>query len=72
MPMTCCGPGEALQHLGAERPLAHAGDELAHDLEVDVGFEQGDADLAHRFVEVFFADDAVAAEAAEDVLELIG
>ena len=39
---------EALQHLLAERPLAHAGDEVADDREVDVGLEQREADLAHR------------------------
>ena len=47
---------EALHHFGAERPLADGGDELADDLEVDVGFEQRDTHLAHRVVEVLFGD----------------
>ena len=42
-------PGrEALQHVLPERPLAHLSDELPDDVEVDVGLEQGEADLAHR------------------------
>ena len=44
--------GQALEDLGADRTLAHAGDEVLDDLEVDVGLEQGEADLAHRGVDV--------------------
>ncbi len=64
--------GQASQDLGAGRLLADAIDELADDLEVDVGFEQGDADLSQGFVEVFFVDNAAAAETAKYGLELIG
>ena len=39
---------EALHDLGAEGALLDVGDELAHDLEVDVGLEQRQADLAQR------------------------
>ena len=39
---------QALQHLLAERPLAHLGDEALDDLEVDVGLEQREPDLPHR------------------------
>ena len=39
---------EPLQHLLAERPLAHGSDELLDDLEVDVRLEQGEADLPRR------------------------
>ena len=45
-----CAPDEV--HLGAEGTLAQGGDELPHDAEVHVGLEQGDADLAQRFVGV--------------------
>src|SRR6266511_3685294 len=39
---------EALQHLLAEGALAHLRDEILDDLEVDVGLEQREPDLAHR------------------------
>ena len=39
---------EALQDVVAERLLAYAPDEVADDGEVDIGLEQGEADLAHR------------------------
>ena len=48
--------GEALEDLGADRPLADAGDEVLDDLEVDVGLEQGEADLAHRGIDVGLGD----------------
>ena len=47
-------------------------DELAHDLEVDVGFEQRQADLAHGLVDVGLAQLAVAAQLAEDALQALG
>ena len=43
---------EALPHLLADRRLADPVDELPRDLEVDVGFEQGQPDLAERLVHV--------------------
>jgi len=46
---------EALHHLGAEGALLHVGDELAHHLEVDVGLQQRDADLAHGRIDVLVA-----------------
>jgi hypothetical protein len=69
--MTCC-VGVRLEHIGAERALPHAGDELADDLEVDVRLEQGDAHLAEGLVEVLLADGAVRAQLAEDALEAFG
>ena len=60
---------DRLQHLGPEGALADAGDEVADDLEVDVGLEQGDAHLAQRRVEVVLGDAAAAAEAAEGGLQ---
>ena len=41
------------------------------DVEVDVGFEQGDADFAQSFGDVFFGERALAAEGFEDALELV-
>ena len=43
---------QALRQLGADRALLHALDERAHDADVDVGFEQRDADLARDLVDV--------------------
>ena len=39
------------------------------DVEVDVGFEQGDADFAQGFGDVFFGERALAAEGLEGALE---
>jgi hypothetical protein len=63
---------EALQHLLAERPLSDAGDEVAHDLEVDVGLEQREPDLAHRTRDRFLVEPALLAEVAERSGELLG
>ena len=46
---TTCWPGVRLFGTScAERALAHVRDELLDDVEVDVGLEQREADLAHR------------------------
>ena len=55
-----------LQHLLADRALAHRGDEVAHDLEVDVGFEQRAAHLAHRLVDVGLGQPARGSSCAKD------
>ena len=47
-------------------------DELAHDLEVDVGLEQREADLAHGGVDVLGGELAVALETLHDALQAIG
>jgi hypothetical protein len=58
----CCSEG-----LGADLL-----DEIAGDLEVDVGFEQGDADLAQSFVDVLVGEGALAAEGLEGALQFFG
>ena len=63
---------EALQHLLAERPLAHALDEGADDLEVDVGVEQREADLAHRARDRLLVELAALAQVAEHAAEPVG
>ena len=60
------------QNLLPEPLLAHAGDEVTDDLEVDVRFEERDAHLAQGFVELLLADAAAGAEASEGVLESFG
>ena len=59
---------EALGDVGAERALAHAGDEVLHHLEVDVGLEQGEPDLAHRARDRLLVQLPPLAEVAERAL----
>jgi hypothetical protein len=59
---------ERQQRLGADRLRLHAGHQVAGDLEVDVGLEQGDAHLAQGGLDVGLGQLAAAAEAVEDVL----
>jgi len=47
-------------------------DEVADDVEVDVGFEEGDANLAESFVDVLVGEGALAAEGLEGALEFFG
>ncbi len=63
--------GEALEDVGADRPLADPGDEVLDHLEVDVGLEQGEAHLAHRRVDVGLAHPATAGEVGEGRTEAI-
>ena len=63
---------EALHDLGAERALLDVRHELAHHLEVHVGLEQRQADLAHGGVDVLGGELAVALEALHDALEALG
>ena len=55
----------------ADGLLADARDEVLDDLEVDVGFEQREADLAHGGVDVGFADAAAAGQAAERLTQAL-
>ncbi len=65
-------PGrEALRHVGAERPLAHPRDEVLHDLEVDVGLEQREADLAHGAGDRVLVEPAAAANVVQRLLEAV-
>ena len=56
---------QAVEHLVADRPLADARDEVLDDLEVDVGLEQREPDLAHGGIDVGLADPAAAGQVAE-------
>ena len=62
---------EALQDVLAGRALADLRDEVLDDLEVDVGLEQREPDLAHRLRDRLLVEAALAAEVAEGVLELV-
>ena len=48
--------GQALQDLGTDSSFSNAADEVLDDLEVDVGLEEAEPDLAHRGVDVGLAD----------------
>ena len=63
---------QALEDVLAERALLDRRGEVAGDLEVDVGLEQREADLAHRLRDRLLVEAAAAAEAAERRLELVG
>ena len=64
--------GEALEDVLAERTLLHRGGEVPRDLEVDVGLEEREADLAHRLGDGLLVEAAAPAEAAERSLQLVG
>ena len=60
---------EALQHVGAERPLAHAADEVLDHLEVDVGLEQREPDFAHGTRDRLLVQAAAFTQIAERALK---
>ena len=63
---TTCWPAVRLCRTScADGLLADARDEVLDDLEVDVGLEQGEADLAHGGIDVGLADPAAAGQVAE-------
>ena len=65
--------GVQLPHdLGAETTLLDGRRELLDDLEVDVGLEQRETDLAHRLVDVVLGQRAVGTDVGERLLELLG
>ena len=70
--MTCWAGRQARRQVGADALLADAADEVLDDLEVDVGLEQGDADLPQDLVDLALAQPAAALELAEDALEAVG
>ena len=57
--------GQRLQDVLADGLLADARDEVLDDLEVDVGLEQGETDLAHGGIHVGLAHPAAAGQAVE-------
>ena len=63
---------EALEDLGADGLLADAADEVLDDLEVDVGLEEAEPDLAHRGVDVRLADAAAASQVGERLAQAFG
>ena len=62
---------EAVQHVGAQAALFQRLGEGFDDFEVDVGLEQGEADLAHRRVDVGLAQLAARADVGEGRLQAV-
>ena len=69
---TCWAGFSASDELDADGPLADPVEHPAHDLEVDVGLEQGDPDLPQDLVDVGLAEAALAPQAGEDRVEPVG
>ena len=63
---------EHLRSGGPDRLGADAGDDVAGDADVDVGLEQGGADLAQHLVDVGLGEPTLAAEAPDDAFEAVG
>ncbi len=63
---------QALEHVLAERAFAHAGDEIADDVEVDVGLEQREPDLPHRARDRFLVEPAALPQVAENTAQPVG
>ncbi len=63
--------GQAREHLLADRALAHGGHERLDHAEVDVGLEQGEADLAHRAVDVVRTQRSARAQVAQGGLQFV-
>ena len=71
--MTCWLGLSAFGQLEADRLLPDAVDHrLAHDADVDVGLEQGAADLAQDLVDVGLGQATLAPEPLEDAVEAVG
>ncbi len=62
---------DASQHFLAQRLLFDPRDETLRDLKIDIRFQQREAHLAHRIVDVRLADRAMPAQVLENVLQLI-
>ena len=58
-------------HLSAHGLGADVLDQVADHVEVHVGLQHGHADLAHRFLDVFFGQRALAAQIFEDTLKFV-
>ena len=64
--------GQRVEDVLAHGALAHGGDEVLGDLEVDVGFEQRAAHLAHGVVDVLLGQPPLAPEPGKGFVEAVG
>ena len=63
---------ERLRRLDADRTLANARHQVAHDTDVHVGLEQRGADLLQDLVDVGLGEATFAADSLEDAVETVG
>src|SRR4051812_25338819 len=61
----------ATQHFLAERLFPNSSDELLGNLKIHICFQQSEAHLTERVIDVGLADRAVTAKVLKDVLKLI-
>ena len=69
---TCWLGSSACDRVAPIASVADAGDDVAGDADVDVGLEQGGADLPHDLVDVGLGQAALAAQPLDDALEADG
>ena len=70
--LTTCSEGESAVSTSAPTAFcADVLDQVADNVEVDVGLEQSHADFAQSFGNVFFSERALAAKGFEDALEFV-
>ena len=62
---------DRLQHILADGEFGHLIDEAAHNRQSDIGFEQRDADFAHRFPHIGFVERAAPAQPGKDIAEAV-
>ena len=62
---------ERAENFSAERLGFDVLDEIANDLDIDVGFEQRKADFAQRILDIALGDAALALEFFEDPFEAV-
>ena len=65
------GRRHAFEGAWFEGARLHLGDELADDLEVDVGFEQRDAHLAQRLVDILLAEPPAPSQLLKDAAKFV-
>ena len=63
--------GKTPQHLLPDRSFLDLTDELLGDLEINIGLEQGAADLPHRFIDVLLGEAALPTELVEDGVDAL-
>jgi hypothetical protein len=63
--------GQRAHHFLAERLFLDVLDEVADHLDIYVGLEQGEADLAQGLIDIRFGDPAVPSELLENSVETI-
>ena len=63
---------QTLHDLGADGAVGDLLDEIAHDLEVDVGLEQRELDLPHPGLDVVLGQFALTSEFLESSVDFLG